>query len=84
MFLDHYISPGRSVCFKESFQLLAFHLLISLKPTTQLSFEILCHVCVLFFQLPVLCEKGLTVGQSRITMLGDPKKGMNEQISLTI
>ncbi|XP_037534930.1 protein TASOR [Nematolebias whitei] len=37
--------------------------------------ESYCFLLTTSAQLPVLCEKGLTVGQSRITLLGDPRKG---------
>ncbi|XP_017286994.1 protein TASOR [Kryptolebias marmoratus] len=38
--------------------------------------ESYCFLLTTSNQLPVLCEKGLTVGPNRITLLGDPLKGV--------
>nr|XP_015814187.2 uncharacterized protein tasora [Nothobranchius furzeri] len=38
--------------------------------------ESYCFLLTTLTNLPALCEKGLVVGQSRITMLGDPGKGV--------
>lgn len=46
---------------------------------TNSAFSIVYLILSLFFflllQLPVLCEKGLTVGRSKNTVLGNPSKG---------
>ncbi|MEQ2269980.1 hypothetical protein XENORESO_013224 [Xenotaenia resolanae] len=42
--------------------------------------ESYCFLLTNSVELPVLCEKGLTVGQSRNTVLGNPSKGRSYQM----